>query len=153
MPTENQANEIMIKSERTCPRCGVELYIVERGGEKLDICRDCGGIFFDPTELDDVMGAGSPVELLVRITDSLKGENLSCPDCRMAMTTKEVYGVYLDFCPDCQGIWLDRGETEKVWEMDERMKHPFNMQEEEIDSSKFWSNFKKKYQDFGTGEG
>jgi Zn-finger nucleic acid-binding protein len=146
--SEYEDAEFQVRSERVCPRCKVDLYIVERGGENLDVCRDCGGIWFDPTELDDLMGEGSPVELLIKITGSLKGEELPCPECELKMTTKEIFDVYIDLCEKCNGIWLDSGETEKIWEMDERSKHPFDMQPDEIDPSHFWDHFRNKYSGF-----
>lgn len=148
-----EPDEFRIKSGRDCPRCSKELFIVERGNESLDVCSKCHGIWFDPTELDDLMGSGSPVELLIRITDRLKGEELQCPVCDRIMATKEVYGVYVDICENCNGIWMDPGETEKVWEKNERSRHPFDMQLEEIDHKNFWGNFRKKYQDFNLKRG
>jgi len=143
-----EEDEFMIRSDRGCPRCGVPMYVVERGGETLDTCRKCGGIWFDPTELDDLVGKGSAVELLISISDQLKGEGLLCPDCDRGMVTKEVYGVYVDHCTDCKGVWMDAGETEKVWELDARTKNPFDMQVEEINGANFWDRFRSKYRDF-----
>ena len=143
-----EESEFSVRSDRICPRCGIDMYVVERNEEFLDVCKECHGIWFDPSELDDLMGAGSPIELLINITDSLKGENLPCPVCERGMATKEVYDVYVDLCEECRGIWMDVGETEKVWEMDERSKHPFDMQPEEIDRKDFWGHFKNKSQGF-----
>ncbi len=39
---------------------------------------------------------------------------LTCPNCSTMMRTNQRYGVYIDFCPSCKGIWLDRGEIEKI---------------------------------------
>jgi uncharacterized protein len=30
------------------------------------------------------------------------------------MTSRE--GIEIDFCPDCRGVWLDRGELDKLIE-------------------------------------
>jgi len=30
------------------------------------------------------------------------------------MRANQRYGVGIDFCPSCKGIWLDRGEIEKI---------------------------------------
>ncbi len=140
--------EFVIKSSRSCPRCRINLYKVERGGETLDICQQCNGIFFDTSELDELMGKESAVELLILITDELKGESLPCPHCDRAMVTKEVYGVYMDYCKDCLGIWMDPGETGKVWKMDELSKHPFDREMEDMDPKQVWSRFKVKYYGF-----
>jgi len=134
-----------VRGERTCPRCQTYLFIVERGGERLDFCKRCGGIWFDETELEYILGQGSSVELLVKITDPLKGEGLQCPECREIMTAKRVYGIYIDQCVNCSGIWMDSGETEKVWEIDERSKHPIKNDVDDIDSRWFWEHFRVKY--------
>lgn len=36
----------------------------------------------------------------------------------MFITTK--YGVEIDNCPQCKGVWLDRGELEKIANMQSR---------------------------------
>jgi len=35
-----------------------------------------------------------------------------CDDVRMREVVKD--GVTIDVCPDCKGVWLDRGELEKL---------------------------------------
>ena len=35
-----------------------------------------------------------------------------CPDSTLLMTDKQ--GVEIDYCPDCRGVWLDRGELDKL---------------------------------------
>jgi Zn-finger nucleic acid-binding protein len=41
---------------------------------------------------------------------------LNCPVCATAMTEIEKAGVTVDTCPKCRGVWLDRGELEKIGE-------------------------------------
>ena len=38
----------------------------------------------------------------------------SCPDTTLVMTDRQ--GVEIDYCPVCRGIWLDRGELDKLLE-------------------------------------
>ncbi|MCM5678157.1 zf-TFIIB domain-containing protein [Schlegelella sp. S2-27] len=38
----------------------------------------------------------------------------SCPDTTLAMTDRQ--GVEIDYCPQCRGVWLDRGELDKLIE-------------------------------------
>jgi Zn-finger nucleic acid-binding protein len=38
-----------------------------------------------------------------------------CPVCKtvnLAMTDRQ--GIEVDYCPDCRGIWLDRGELDRL---------------------------------------
>lgn len=39
---------------------------------------------------------------------------LMCPNDNAAMQTLERNGVQFDMCPTCRGVWLDRGELEKL---------------------------------------
>lgn len=39
---------------------------------------------------------------------------LMCPNDDAAMQTLERSGVQFDMCPACRGVWLDRGELEKL---------------------------------------
>lgn len=39
---------------------------------------------------------------------------LLCPNCDVSMQNVNRFGVELDMCPSCRGVWLDRGELEKI---------------------------------------
>jgi Zn-finger nucleic acid-binding protein len=39
---------------------------------------------------------------------------LSCPVCSVTMETLRRENVEFDRCPNCRGVWLDRGELEKL---------------------------------------
>lgn len=38
----------------------------------------------------------------------------ACPDTTLVMTERQ--GVEIDYCPTCRGVWLDRGELDKLIE-------------------------------------
>lgn len=38
----------------------------------------------------------------------------TCPDDTLVMTERS--GVEIDYCPSCRGVWLDRGELDKIIE-------------------------------------
>lgn len=40
----------------------------------------------------------------------------TCPDATLVMTERS--GVEIDYCPTCRGVWLDRGELDKIIERD-----------------------------------
>jgi len=45
---------------------------------------------------------------------------MQCPSCRnVALVMAERQGVEIDYCPSCRGIWLDRGELDKIIERSE----------------------------------
>lgn len=40
---------------------------------------------------------------------------MDCPRCKLAtMEERDRQGVVIDVCEQCRGIWLDRGELEKL---------------------------------------
>ncbi len=42
---------------------------------------------------------------------------MNCPVCvQTTLTVTERQGVEIDFCPKCRGVWLDRGELDKILE-------------------------------------
>ncbi len=42
---------------------------------------------------------------------------MKCPVCKeVSLSMSERNGVEIDFCPECRGVWLDRGELDKIIE-------------------------------------
>jgi hypothetical protein len=41
---------------------------------------------------------------------------MECPACHDTLRPSYRKGVEIDFCPNCRGVWLDRGELEQLIE-------------------------------------
>jgi Zn-finger nucleic acid-binding protein len=41
---------------------------------------------------------------------------MSCPVDGATLVMSERQGVEIDYCPTCRGVWLDRGELDKIIE-------------------------------------
>lgn len=41
---------------------------------------------------------------------------MSCPVCRVPLAMSDRQGIEIDYCPQCRGVWLDRGELDKIIE-------------------------------------
>lgn len=39
-----------------------------------------------------------------------------CPVCHVGLSMTDRQGVEIDYCPQCRGVWLDRGELDKIIE-------------------------------------
>ena len=39
---------------------------------------------------------------------------MKCPTDGATLTMSERAGVEIDYCPECRGVWLDRGELDKI---------------------------------------
>ena len=41
---------------------------------------------------------------------------MKCPNDGSTLTMSERSGIEIDYCPECRGVWLDRGELDKLIE-------------------------------------
>ncbi len=41
---------------------------------------------------------------------------MQCPICQVDLQISERQGIEIDYCPKCRGVWLDRGELDKIIE-------------------------------------
>jgi uncharacterized protein len=41
---------------------------------------------------------------------------MQCPVCRVPLAMSDRQGIEIDYCPQCRGVWLDRGELDKIIE-------------------------------------
>lgn len=39
-----------------------------------------------------------------------------CPTCKIELKMADRQGIEIDYCPQCRGVWLDRGELDKIIE-------------------------------------
>ena len=46
----------------------------------------------------------------------------TCPDSTLVMSDRQ--GVEIDYCPQCRGVWLDRGELDKLIERSAAQEAP-----------------------------
>ncbi|HZH43593.1 MAG TPA: zf-TFIIB domain-containing protein [Lysobacter sp.] len=41
---------------------------------------------------------------------------MKCPNCNVPLSMADRQGIEIDYCPQCRGVWLDRGELDKIIE-------------------------------------
>lgn len=41
---------------------------------------------------------------------------MKCPNDSTTLSISDKQGVEIDYCPECRGVWLDRGELDKLIE-------------------------------------
>ncbi len=41
---------------------------------------------------------------------------MQCPICNVDLVIADRQGIEIDYCPKCRGVWLDRGELDKIIE-------------------------------------
>ncbi len=45
---------------------------------------------------------------------------MKCPLCNVELKITDRQGIEIDYCTQCRGIWLDRGELDKIIERSEK---------------------------------
>lgn len=45
-----------------------------------------------------------------------KEMKMNCPICSVELKIADKKGIEIDYCPQCRGVWLDRGELDKIIE-------------------------------------
>ena len=69
---------------------------------------------------------------------------MKCPVCKdVTLLMSEKKGIEIDYCPECRGIWLDRGELEKLVEKEnEVMRSNYNEYDEREKYDKYDKDMK-----------
>jgi Zn-finger nucleic acid-binding protein len=49
---------------------------------------------------------------------------MKCPTCNIDLVMSERSGIEIDYCPQCRGVWLDRGELDKIIERNAQANIP-----------------------------
>ena len=47
---------------------------------------------------------------------------MKCPRCEVELAISDRQGIEIDYCPKCRGVWLDRGELDKIVERASRFQ-------------------------------
>ena len=108
-----------------CPACDHQMTCSQSSGVEYDECLNCLGLWLDKGELQQLARAEMlPHRLLHGRLDGslspLRPEGTrSCPRCAKVMSVMTVREVRLDFCADCQGLFLDHGELLRFLEHNE----------------------------------
>ncbi|MEO7093452.1 MAG: zf-TFIIB domain-containing protein [Polyangiales bacterium] len=93
-----------------CPRCGTEL-IDARAARG---CATCGGLWIGLGDVQEMMQQmQNPPEPMQVPLERVARAPLSCPSCKEAMETHDLYAVPIDLCPK-HGVWFDAKELAMV---------------------------------------
>ena len=49
---------------------------------------------------------------------------MDCPVDGTTLVMSERSGIEIDYCPTCRGVWLDRGELDKIIERNAEQQQP-----------------------------
>jgi len=127
-----------------CPVCSEPMKEVDYEGVKLDYCEKCDGFWLDAGEIrkvnaihketfsqDQIAEAVDLIEKKAIVARSSESRRIQCPKCGKECEVVSTSGVSVDECPDGHGIWLDKGEIEKLQIMAEERGRVYTDEEKE----------------------
>jgi Zn-finger nucleic acid-binding protein len=116
-----------IQKEKTadiCPVCGHNLFVYSIYSMDFEGCPKCKGIWLIKDELRKLknkVNEGSMRWLNDEIDDmektSARVTNRNCVKCKTIKMVSVIFGkssIIVDWCPQCHGVWLDKGEFEAI---------------------------------------
>lgn len=56
---------------------------------------------------------------------------MKCPNCNETLVMAERHGVEIDYCPKCRGVWLDKGELDKIIDKSAQIEYRQNLPSKE----------------------
>jgi Zn-finger nucleic acid-binding protein len=104
-----------------CPKCGVDLLPTIRHKLKINYCQSCKGLWLEHDELeeleDEVFDFGDRWK--GTLVFSSAATTHKCPECSALLQRfrYRFYDLYMEFCPNQHGYWLDDDEDTRVLEL------------------------------------
>ena len=74
---------------------------------------------------------------------------MNCPACNVPLAMSDRQGVEIDYCPRCRGVWLDRGEIDKIIERELAAYGPLTHREQRppVPEGPFYRDDREPYRD------
>lgn len=96
-----------------CPKCEIELEIMEREGHIGFCCSNCSGVLLTERYVSTLgfKPEGSILKLYADLEDGvINSSSCKCPSCKNEMHLSLYKNIELDFCSCCKAIWFDFNE-------------------------------------------
>lgn len=115
------------KSSFKCPACSKEMNVYSIYGIDVEGCPACNGVFLDKGELRKLKdrsekGTWGSLRWLDDEMDGIENARAMisgrfCPKCEQTRMFSTAFGdakIVIEWCPSCNGIWLDHGEYSAI---------------------------------------
>lgn len=109
-----------------CPNCQNTMNTIRYENVEIDVCTGCAGVWLDDKEIVPILRSVDEKFTVEEKAEAhaTKGQDHRASDqqfcCPICMSTMDVIpyaynsGVMVDRCPNNHGLWLDKGELEKI---------------------------------------
>lgn len=107
-----------------CPICKDAMITLELEEVEVDYCLECGGIWLDAGELEQLLGDSNEATAVInsfKVQPRSQERARKCPICLKKMK-KIIAGertpvLLIDQCVKGHGLWFDKGELQDVLKM------------------------------------
>ncbi len=110
-----------------CPKCVEKTNEMKIEGIDIDFCSSCKGIWFDKDELPFMVELTKEELSLEKMAQDAQKTEWACPTCETKLEEflfHDTKDLHVDRCPDCHGVWLDKGELAKVENVAAKISDP-----------------------------
>ena len=78
---------------------------------------------------------------------------MKCPICvDTDLVMSERSGVEIDYCPKCRGVWLDRGELDKIIEKNSMAQNNPPIHQQQVQNQRPYNDYDRKQYSEGYGK-
>ena len=109
---------------RDFPHCFVSLEknILKKSiwSVETDNCNSCKGLYLDKGELLKLTSNRPLHNITTKYLGVDSDSKLLCPGCGSIMDMESVGGIEIDVCLQCNGVWLDSDELERLMVLDSK---------------------------------
>ena len=110
--------------KRECPHCfdTLKKSNLKKGlwNVEIDTCSSCHGLFLDRGELLRLTDNRPLHNITTKYLGLDSDSKLLCPSCGSIMDMESIDGIEIDVCLQCNGVWLDSDELEKLKELESK---------------------------------
>lgn len=101
-----------------CKRCDKEMMTVFYEGVAIQLCMSCKGIYLSKKKLE-IIKDSREIDIPEDTPIPRNGPEVRrhCPKCDISMKKIKhgnIRTTMIDFCEDCSGLWLDKGELASI---------------------------------------
>lgn len=101
-----------------CERCDTAMQTVFYEGVAIKLCLSCKGIFLNKKKLHAIEESRE-IDIAEDTSVPRNGPEIrrNCPECSTLMNKRKhgkIMITMIDYCDDCSGIWLDKGELASI---------------------------------------
>ena len=103
-----------------CVVCKEPMIVLELDEVEIDHCLECGGIWLDFGELEQLLDDANAMEKMLKQSSAdqrNKQGDRKCPICGKRMeivTVGSEKNIRIDRCPRSHGLWFDKGELSDI---------------------------------------